>query len=76
MIEQHGIRCDVCGEFIFIENAASFQLGGIEGTLTAHTRTRDCIGKMTAAAEANDVTLLPDGPIRRAYEQQAEKEKA
>jgi hypothetical protein len=68
MIEHDGIRCDVCGEFILIENAASFHLGFIENTLTAHTRTRDCIGAIKAACEADDITLLPDGPIRRAYE--------
>ncbi|MFA6958558.1 MAG: hypothetical protein WC538_22035 [Thermoanaerobaculia bacterium] len=68
MLEQHGMRCDVCGEFILMENARPFELGFINGTLLAHTRSRKCLDAMRAASEADDITMLPDGPIRRAYE--------
>jgi hypothetical protein len=68
MLESAGMRCDVCGEFILIENARSFTLGFIDGTLLAHTRSRNCLDAIRAASEADDITLLPDGPIRRAYE--------
>lgn len=73
MLTAHGPQCDVCGDFIlgFLpdDTMTAFALGGIEQELLAHTK--GCIDKMRAASAANDVTLLPDGPIRKAYEKHA-----
>ena len=65
-----GMRCDVCGQYILLEYAKVFKVTGIEGSLHCHKKCKqvfiDC-GK--------DWRLLPDGPLRDAF-QSADKESA
>jgi hypothetical protein len=66
-------QCDVCGDPIVAEavmgKVSTFYIGFIEGELTAHDRSKDCLTAVREACEAEDITLLPEtSPVRKAYE--------
>jgi len=64
MITSSGVRCDVCGEYILLDNYQEFGVKGIEGTLHCHAST--C--KKDLQAAAGDWEKLPAGPLREAFE--------
>ena len=64
MLTNSGLKCDVCGQYILLENAIQFKVTGVAGTLHCHHSCKqvfiDC-GK--------DWRKLPDGPLRIAFEE-------
>jgi len=70
MITQHGPKCDVCGGYILFDKSINpFSLSGADRELHCHDA---CKRKVLAAMAAKDWTLLPDGPLRRAYQEPPE----
>lgn len=73
-ITSSGPRCDVCGSHIFPwDEIFGFKMQGIERELDAHGKCRQPV---LDACEKQDVALLPDGPLRRAFESAKQQEKA
>lgn len=68
MITSSGAKCDVCGNYILPidpdELVHYFGVAGIEGKLHCDNA---CKQKLIDCGE--DWTKLPDGPLRRAFEQ-------
>lgn len=59
--------CDVCGDYIISDKSINpFSIKGIEGTLCCHD---DCKPKVLRAFEMNDWRFLPEGPIRKAFQE-------
>lgn len=65
MLTQCGPMCDVCGHYILSGDINPFSMKGIDGTLLCHD---DCKVTFLKAKEAGSFRLLPDGPIRKAFE--------
>ena len=72
-ITSSGPKCDVCGHFILPidpeERVHTFSIQGIEQDLHCDNA---CKEKLLAAAA--DWTLLPEGPLRKAFEEANAKE--
>lgn len=63
-----GAICDVCGKHIlpiFDDDCNPFSCGDFEGTLFCHTKCKPFILEMS---EKKDWKVLPEGPMRTAYE--------
>lgn len=71
MLTQCGPRCDVCDSYIFVGDINPFHMEGIKQTLVCHDK---CKSIVLDAMEKKDWTLLPEGPLRSAYQEAQEKE--
>jgi hypothetical protein len=65
-----GPICDICGDYILLEPINFFSCKGIAKTLHAHDKC-----KLSVEAAAGDWKRLPDGPLRKAFEQAEEQGK-
>lgn len=68
-ITRSGPRCDVCGHFIlprFSESVNPFKCKGIDKMLHCDD---DCRAILEEALKKKDWKLLPDGPLRKAFEE-------
>ena len=73
-ITQHGLSCDVCGEYILpgLENSFErFSVTGISGELHCHNDEKAIV---LEAMTMKDWKLLPEGPLRMAYEEAAKED--
>lgn len=73
-ITKSGAKCDICGDFILpgmSESVNPFRCKGIEHMLHCHD---DCKPKVQEALKEKDWKLLPEGPLRIAFEQNEKKE--
>ena len=71
-ITSSGLICDVCGEYILLDEAQPFSVKGINGMLHCHVGRigdRVCLQELEDALEAGDWEKLPDGPLRKAFEE-------
>ena len=69
-ITSSGPICDVCGEYILLDPAMEqFKVTGIEGVLICHTKC-----KQTLIDCGSDWRKLPDGRLRKAFEDADSKE--
>lgn len=67
-ITSSGVICDVCGEYILLEEYHSFTLKGHKQQLHCHS-SGDCKDNLFKASDSGDWKLLPvESPIRMAYE--------
>ena len=67
-----GPRCDVCAEYILLEDVYRFEVTWIKGLLIAHEK---CHGECAnALAEGNaGIDKLPEGPLKKALLKYAEE---
>ena len=65
-ITSSGIRCDVCGNFILFEAVNKFKVQGIGQMLHAEDECWEAVQK---AQEAEKWELLPNGPLRKVFEE-------
>lgn len=67
MITKSGPICDVCGKHQIIDKDMNFfSMNCFDRDLNCHD---DCKPLVQKACEANDWRLLPDGPIRKAFQE-------
>ena len=67
-LTQCGPRCDVCGGFILIDVSMNpFRVKGCPDELHAHDK---CVEPTKAAFAAKDWKMLPEGPLREAFQKQ------
>lgn len=59
-----GLKCDVCGEVILLDDYQAFTQKGISTTL--HCHVPQC--KQAIIDAGGDWIKLPDGPLRRMFE--------
>ncbi len=69
-ITMHGPVCDVGGEYILLDSVYAFTVDGIAQTLH-YCDHHEAI--LRAAAESGKWQELPEGPLRRAFEEAAGK---
>ena len=64
-LTQAGFRCDVCGHFILLDpEYENFSVKGVEGMLQCHIKC-----KQTLIDCGKDWQKLPEGPLRKAFEE-------
>lgn len=70
-ITKAGARCDVCGNFILPiredEMVNPFTMSGIQGTLHCDNACKELLQSLT---KNEDWVKLPEGPIRKLFEEQ------
>lgn len=62
-ITSSGVACDVCGQYIIMEDYLSFGVRGCKTELHCH---KDC--KSVIEAAIDDWHKLPAGPLRHMYD--------
>ena len=62
-ITSSGVVCDVCGEYILLEDCFAFSVRGCKTEMHCH---EGC--KPVLIAAKDDWHKLPAGPLRRAFE--------
>ncbi len=66
MITSSGTVCDLCGQYILLEEVYEFRVNVMDRTGHSH---KDCEQLLNKWAETNDYTVLPpESPIRKGYE--------
>jgi len=68
-ITSSGPICDVCAKYIlppFDDSVNPFEVGGIDQVLHCHDRCKAVVEEMS---EKQDWRILPEGPLRRCYEE-------
>lgn len=75
-ITSSGVFCDFCGDLLWsAEDTFGYvKLHGVSGGERLVYGSNCCEQQLRVAAEAGDWKLLPDGPVKKAY-QEANKEK-
>ena len=63
-ITSSGVMCDVCGKFILFEEYQEFSVHGIEKRLHCDMKCKQLL-----IDAGTDWEKLPDGPLRKAFEQ-------
>lgn len=67
MILQCGPHCDVCDKYILLDKSINpFSVPGIQQQLHCHD---NCVDVLKNSFSKKDLTLLPDGRLRRALEE-------
>ena len=77
MITSSGLRCDVCGHYILPvvnEEYSAFRCNGIDTEL--HCHDRECRPILESSLAAKDWTMLPAGPLRKVFEDDAATKEA
>ena len=70
MITKSGVICDVCDKYILFDKSINpFSAKGIKETLHCHDGCKKIVSK---TSEENNYKLLPEGRLRRCFEE-AEK---
>lgn len=70
MITSSGPRCDVCGDPMLLDKSMNwFTVPGISQKLSCHD---NCKPKLEFAISKENWKLLPEGPLRRVFEEQGE----
>lgn len=65
MITACGPSCDVCDKYILTDASINpFSVKGIKGELHCHDK---CVEIVKRAFAAQDIGLLPDGRLKRAF---------
>jgi hypothetical protein len=71
MIRRSGPVCDVCDRHIIFDKSINpFTIPGIEGTLCCHDACKTYIEEM---AVKQDWRILPEGALRRCFEENEDK---
>ena len=73
MLTSSGPHCDVCGKYILPiinEKVEWFKVTGVAQMLCCHD---DCRKILERAAKEKDWKLLPEGPLRKVFQEQEEK---
>jgi len=72
MLTQAGPKCDVCGEFMLLDKSMNwFTVPGITTRMCCHD---SCKPKVELAISQEDWKLLPEGPLRKVFEEQNTEE--
>jgi hypothetical protein len=75
-ITQSGVYCDVCGGLLW-SNKDTFEFFEVEELDSGNSKlvvgTRCCRQQLKNASDANDWELLPRGPMRKVYQEAAER---
>ena len=67
MLTPSGPMCDVCGKYILLDpSMETFAVQGITQALTCHTKCRPAVED---ALKGTSWKLLPDGPLRKVFEE-------
>ena len=67
MILQAGPHCDVCDTYILLDKSINpFSVPGIKQELHCHD---NCVDIVKNAVGKKDYTLLPEGRLRKAFEE-------
>jgi len=69
-VTSSGVVCDVCGKLVLLDTMHRFEVEGISQALHCHHTT--C--KATLDACEKDWHLLPEGPLRKAFNEAFEDE--
>ena len=70
MLTQSGPSCDVCGDPMLLDKSMNwFSVPGIVQKLSCHDK---CKPKVEHAIFKKDWKLLPEGPLRKVFEEQEE----
>jgi hypothetical protein len=69
MITSHGPHCDVCDQYILLDKSINpFSVPGIAQELHCHDK---CVDVVKTAFAAKDWKMLPEGRLRKVFEDQA-----
>jgi len=75
-MQNSGLMCDVCGKYIGLIKEEHYQSFSLEvcPDSVLHCHTDKCIAAMKKATEYNSYKYLPEGPIRKVFEEFANKQ--
>jgi len=68
MLTSSGFVCDVCGKYILLSPVYPFSISG--NMFHAH---ESCIHVVKEMVAQKDYKILPDGPLKELYEEQAKE---
>ena len=73
-ITSSGVKCDVCGRFILLEDYYPFTLTGIDQELHADKKCLEIIKSIDKNNGGDgDWTKLPDGPLKDVFKDSQEE---